>query len=193
VLVVDDDEGFRMLVRDVLLRAGIETEGAASGESALAMLEQSAPPLVILDVNLKGGCSGYEICRVLRERYRHDVSVLFVSGERRESFDRVAGFLIGGDDYLTKPFAPDELIARVRALLRRARGSELPLGLTVREHEILGLLAAGRNQKQVAAELVISPKTVGTHIERIFTKLGVHSRAEAVAMACRLELVGASV
>lgn len=117
--------------------------------------------------------------------------MIFLSGERTESFDRVAGLLVGADDYLVKPFDPDELAARVRAVLRRAQPSvPAPLqSLTRRELEVLRLLADGLDQRQIAAELVISAKTVGTHIERILGKLGVHSRAQAVALAYRDELL----
>lgn len=190
VLVVDDDLRLRALVVSILSDAGLATVEAASGAEALACAAKAQPALVVLDVSLPGGISGYEVCRALRERYEDAISVLFLSGERTESFDRVAGFLIGGDDYLTKPFAPDELTARVRSLLRRSR-SEAPSsrGLTAREREVLHLLSDGRTQKQIAAELVISAKTVGTHIEHILGKLGVHSRAEAVAVAYRDELV----
>lgn len=193
VLVVDDDDGMRTLVAALIGDAGYATVEAPCGASALAAMEKTRPALAVLDVSLPGGISGYEVCRVLRTRYGREVPVLFLSGECTESFDRVAGFLIGGDDYMTKPFAPDELIARVRVLLRRTGQAPPPLGLTGREHQVLRLLAEGSNQKQIAAELVISPKTVATHIERILGKLGVHSRAEAVAMAYRRDLLGAPV
>jgi DNA-binding response OmpR family regulator len=190
VVVVDDDASLRALVAEVLRAGGFEVVEAECGAEALAQAEAAQPALVVLDVSLPGGISGYEVCRALRERFGNEVPVLFLSGERTESFDRVAGLLIGGDDYLTKPFAPDELVARARALLRRTPSPARRLGLTAREHEVLTLLADGRTQKHIADELVISPKTVGAHIERILAKLDVHSRAEAVAMAYRLELIG---
>jgi DNA-binding NarL/FixJ family response regulator len=137
--------------------------------------------------------TGYAVCRELREEYGEALPIIFVTGERTEAGDRVAGLLLGADDYVVKPFDSDELLARVRRLLVRAdraawgngeqrRNSN---GLTEREHEILMLLANGAGQKAIAAELVLSPKTVATHIQRILAKLGVHSRAEAVAVAHR--------
>jgi DNA-binding NarL/FixJ family response regulator len=114
---------------------------------------------------------------------------MFVSGERTESYDRVAGLTIGADDYLAKPFEPDELLARLRGLLRRCGATSFVSPLTRREQEVLSLLADGLDQDEIARRLVISRKTVGSHIERILAKLGAHSRAEAVALAYKLQLV----
>jgi len=88
-------------------------------------------------------------------------------------------------DYLVKPFAPDELIARLRRLLARTSGKHENgrRALTAREEEVLKLLAGGLAQNEIAKELVISEKTVASHIERILAKLGVHSRAQAVTVA----------
>jgi|SRR5215211_1860575 len=118
-------------------------------------------------------------------------------GRAAGAFDRVAGLLIRADDYVVKPFDPDELLARIRAVLRRARpvgtaedvSSAADLQLTPREQEVLRLLAGGTRQLDIAGELFISPKTVATHIQRILGKLGVHSRAEAVALAHQRNLV----
>jgi DNA-binding response OmpR family regulator len=194
ILVVDDDDGLRLLMRTLLERAGFAVREAPTGEQALELAGRERPRLVVLDVRLPG-LSGYEVCRALRHAHGDGLPIVFVSGVRKESFDRVAGLLIGADDYLVKPFAPDELLARVRLLLRRSapaartRASEL----TGRELEVLRLLAEGLGPQEIAAYLVISPKTVGTHIEHIFGKLGVRSRAQAVALAFRQELVQAPV
>lgn len=187
VLVVDDDACCRALIVEILAGAGLATIQAGSGEEALASM-RGAPLLVVLDVSLPG-ISGYETCRRLREEHGPDLPVVFVSGERTESYDRVAGLLIGADDYIVKPFAPDELVARVRRLVRpqpppaeRGRRADL---LTRRELDVLSLLAEGSAQDDIAAALFISPKTVATHIEHILSKLGVNSRAQAVAVTYR--------
>ena len=189
ILVVGDEEGLRTSIAAVLGAAGFGVELAADGHEALAVAREHLVQAVVLDVCLPG-LSGYEVCRTLKEA-RPDLPILFLSGERVESFDRVAGLLIGGDDYLVKPFAPDELLARLRALLRRngAPARSGRNGLTRRELEVLRHLADGLGQSAIAELLGISPKTVGTHIEHIFQKLDVRSRAQAVAAAYRQRLV----
>ena len=135
--------------------------------------------------------SGYEICRELREEFGDGLPILFMSGLRTESLDRVAGLLVGADDYLVKPFAPDELIGRVRALIRRSRAgfsNGSAWGLTRREDEVLRLLASGLRQEEIASRLVVSHRTVGSHIQNTLRKMGATSRTQAVALACRRDL-----
>jgi DNA-binding NarL/FixJ family response regulator len=103
--------------------------------------------------------------------------------------DRVAGLLLGADDYLAKPFAFDELLARVRNLVDRRALPGLPADLTGRELSVLHLLSRGLNHNAIARELVISPKTVGTHVGHICEKLAVHNRIDAVSEAYRRRLL----
>jgi DNA-binding NarL/FixJ family response regulator len=195
LLIVDDDAAFRELVRSLLGRMGHPIVEAAGGEEALEAAFVERPSLVVLDVDLPGA-SGYEICRALRDVYGEDLPIVFVSGRRMEQLDLVAGLLIGADDYLVKPFPAAELLARVRRHLSRtprsANGGAGGARLTPREQEILDLLATGLDQRAIAERLVISPKTVATHIQRILGKLGVRSRAQAVAYAHRHGLVDAA-
>ena len=192
LLVVDDNDLFRGWVREVLERAGFEVAEAATADEAFASVEKAMPGLVLLDVRLRE-TSGYEIHRELNDRYAGSIPVIFISGERTESFDRVAGLLLGADDYLVKPVDPDELVARVRRSFRWKRSGNGHVSaptepfseLTIREREVLSLLADGMSTKQIANELVISPRTIGTHVQHIIGKLGVHSRAQAVAFAHR--------
>jgi DNA-binding response OmpR family regulator len=186
ILVVEDDEQLLAMLVELFERAGHTVEAVATGEDAVAAAHAARPALVVLDVQLPG-VSGYEVCRMLRREFGDGLPILFLSGERIEALDRVAGLLLGGDDYVAKPFAPDEMLARVRLLLRRngaATGGRLDV-LTSREREILDLLAAGLDQNAIAAQLVISPRTVATHVEHILGKLGVRSRTQAVALALR--------
>jgi DNA-binding NarL/FixJ family response regulator len=191
ILVVDDDPGSRLLMSSLLAQAGFSTAEARTGEEAVEWTRRSRPDLVLLDVRLPG-LSGYEICRQLRDEFRDEVEIIFVSGERTEALDRAAGLLVGADDYVVKPFSPDELLARVRARIGRSRRAAVSNGavLTRRELQVLRLLADGLGQKEIAAELVISSKTVGAHIQHILGKLEVHSRAQAVAQAYRQGLLG---
>jgi DNA-binding response OmpR family regulator len=188
ILVVDDEATVRGVVAEHLERGGWDVREAADGEAALEAAAHERPAAVVLDVRLPG-ISGWEVCRELRNRFGDGVAVLFVSGERVESMDRVAGFLLGGDDYLVKPFAPSELLARLDRAVRRVPADGGGSPLTRRELDVLRLLAEGRRQPEIARELVISQKTVGTHIEHILGKLRVHSRAEAVALAYRNRLI----
>ena len=192
ILVADGDADCRALVATLLARVGYATCEATTGYEAIAIASSARPRLVLLDVELPG-ISGYETCRELRDHFGDDLPLVFLSGTRVEPLDRIAGLLIGADDYIVKPFDPDELLGRVRSLLRRTNGggnngeqrhahSSLD-SLTAREREVLDLLAQGRSQGEIAGELFITPKTVATHIQHVLAKLGVHSRAQAIAVA----------
>jgi two-component system response regulator MprA len=187
-LVADADDADRAGLGRLLGEAGFDVVAVGSGDEALEAARTRPPCAVFLDVTLPT-LSGYEVCRALRDEFGWDLPIVFVSGARTESYDRVAGFLVGADDYLVKPYAPDELLVRLRRLLRRSASSAAASTLTLREREVLGLLADGRSQREIAERLVISPKTVGTHIEHIRKKLGARDRAHAVALAYRDELV----
>jgi DNA-binding NarL/FixJ family response regulator len=159
---------------------------AATAEHALTAVGSDLPDVAVLDVNLPG-TSGYALCRKLREEAPGSLRIMFLSGERVESYDRVAGLLLGADDYMTKPFAVDELVARLHALARRREGRVAPSAhpLSPREREVLALLADGLRHREIAERLVISRKTVGSHVEHILEKLGVRSGPQAVALALR--------
>jgi DNA-binding NarL/FixJ family response regulator len=183
ILVVDDDAAFRSLVVDLLGSAGFSTVEAASGEDALARARECAVDAALVDVVLPG-VSGYEVCRALKEE--RDIPVVLMSGEQTDPVNRVAGLLIGADDYVVKPFAPpDELLARIRRLVRTPVAPAEASTLSKREFEVLQLLADGLDQDEIAERLVLSPKTVSSHIQRVLGKLDVHSRAQAIAQAYR--------
>jgi len=191
ILIADGDASMRNELAALFEGAGFRTAHASNGHEALDILRAGRPAAAILEPALTG-VTGYEICRVLRDRYGDSIPIVFVSASRTESYDRVGGLLLGGDDYVPKPFAPDELVARVRRLIERGRASVPPSvasRLTKREREVLGLLAEGLTQAEIASKLVISQKTVGSHIERILSKLGVRNRTQAVALAFREDLV----
>jgi DNA-binding NarL/FixJ family response regulator len=184
VLIADADADARGALAHLLETAGYDVCQVASGDEAIALARERRPAVVILEVPLPV-LSGYEVCRRLKSEHGASLPVLFLSGERTETYDRVAGLLIGGDDYVTKPFAADEVLARVRRLQAASRplNAAVRNSLTPRESEVLGLLAQGHSQQEIAQRLDIRPKTVGTHIEHFMQKLGVHTRTQAVALA----------
>jgi DNA-binding response OmpR family regulator len=162
VLVVDDEPTIREIVVSYLERDGFKTLEAADGNRARELLESDPPDLVVLDLMLPG-TDGLELCRWIRSRSRLPVIMLTARGEES---DRIVGLELGADDYVTKPFSPRELTARVRTVLRRAepdatsedrlsydglvvdsgtrevtRGDE-PLRLTAREFDLLWFLAS---------------------------------------------------
>jgi len=121
ILVVDDDPAGRALLTNVLHRAGYRTLEAATGPEALATARATPPGAVLLDVTLPG-MTGYDVCRTLRDEFGEELPIIFVSGERTEPLDRVAGLLMGADDYVVEPFPAEELVARVRRPLARLTG-----------------------------------------------------------------------
>lgn len=122
VLVVDDDTTVTDVVSRYLRREGLAVESVGDGGAALERAAQHAPDLVVLDLMLPG-MNGVEVCRRLRELAPIPVIMLTARGEEE---DRIMGLNLGADDYITKPFSPGELTARVKALLRRANGSLSP-------------------------------------------------------------------
>jgi DNA-binding response OmpR family regulator len=162
VLVVDDEPIVRDVVVRYLRRDGFTTLEAGDGDSARQLIEQSEPQLVVLDVMLPG-TDGLELCRWIRTR--SDLPVILLTA-RGEEADRIVGLELGADDYVTKPFSPRELAARVRTVLRRSHGTgsareclvfgevELdgasrevtragePVTLTAREFDLLWFLAS---------------------------------------------------
>lgn len=119
ILAVEDDERIRSAVKLALEDEGWTVDEAESGEAAIEIFQRSNPDVVLIDIMLPG-IDGFELCRTLRRT--SDVPVVMVTA-RNDTHDVVAGLEAGADDYLTKPFAPKELSARIRALLRRARPS----------------------------------------------------------------------
>ncbi len=119
ILVVDDEPKMVRLVREILTAAGFEVLAACSGEQAIELVAQEQPDLVLLDILLSyGSLDGYQTARRLREF--SDVPVIMLTARARES-DLLEGFEAGADDYITKPFSAKELLARLQAVLRRAR------------------------------------------------------------------------
>jgi len=139
LLVADDDRDLRELIGFALTQAGFLVVKAVDGPSAVRLFDAEAPDLVVLDINMPGA-SGFQVCEAIRARSSVPVMMLTV---RSEEEDLVRALELGADDYLTKPFSPKTLLARIRALLRRAgmEGSQQPLAagriaLSLEEHTV---------------------------------------------------------
>jgi len=122
ILVVDDEPKLVRLVREVLTATGFDVMSTGSGENAVEMAALERPDLIVLDIVLSGAMDGYEVTRRVREF--SDVPIIMLTAKAREA-DLLRGFDSGADDYLTKPFSSKELLARVRAVLKRARREPL--------------------------------------------------------------------
>jgi DNA-binding response OmpR family regulator len=203
ILIVEDEPSIAEVVELYLRRAGYRVQTVRDGSTALEMLEQHLPDLLILDVMLPG-VDGFFILRWLRDR--SDAPVIFITS-RREEVDRIAGLELGADDYVVKPFSPQELVSRVRAVMRRfqreSANAEKPLtyneltidpqtrlvtlagheiSLTSREFDLLWLLARHPRQVFSRKQLLervwgvsdyIDPSTVTVHLRRLREKIEV--------------------
>jgi two-component system KDP operon response regulator KdpE len=177
ILVVDDEPKLVRLVREVLSASGFTVLTAHSGEQAVELAALEQPDLILLDIVLAGALDGYQAARRVREF--SDVPIIMLTAKARES-DLLRGFDAGADDYLTKPFSAQELLARLRAVLKRARRGEGALTeteivcgplrlelarhrvtlagrevhLTPTEYQLLRELAAHRNQVLLHSQLL---------------------------------------
>jgi len=200
ILIVDHDDASRLTAVQAAVRLGYDARPTPSADELLERLGGDRPSLAIVEVELQGPVCGLEVMLQLHERFGSDLPVILVSESRTDPLDRTAGLLLGADDYLAKPLDSGELTARVRRSLGRVaakgdkangngNGHRNEANLSPRELEILALLGTGRTQTEIAAALVISSKTVATHIQHILAKLGVNTRAQAVAAAFQRGLV----
>ncbi|MFN8025105.1 MAG: response regulator transcription factor [Acidimicrobiia bacterium] len=168
ILVVDDDIDLVDVVRSALEREGFAVDDAGDGETALTKIAGEAPELVVLDLGLPK-VRGLDVLRRVRED--NPVPVIVLSGMSDEA-DRIVGLELGADDYVVKPFSPRELVARVRSVLRRTRGTQtggrlefddLALDLTTREAWVRGeLVELRRREFDLLAFLCASPRQVFT-------------------------------
>jgi len=197
VLVVDCDRSTRALVGAQVARLGLDCSPVSSSEAALLAVESDEPALAVIAVELPG-LNGLGLLQALHDRYEN-LPVILTSSRHVDSVGRAAGLMLGADDYLVKPLDPAELLARMRRSLGRSDrlagkarpedGTSQTDDLSRREREILLLLADGKTEMEIANDLVLSPRTVATHIQNVLRKLGVHSRTQAVAAAYREGLV----
>ncbi len=204
ILVVDDDPRLRELVAIALERAGHRVITAADGQLALTHAAREAPDLIVLDIGLPE-MDGFEVCRRLRAR--SDVPILFLTA-RDDEIDRILGLELGADDYVTKPFSPRELVARVKAILKRsglvlapvARHGAItldrsahaclvgdrPVTLTATEFALLAELLPGqvRTKAQLVQALwgnsLVADRTLDSHLRNLRRKLAEVGGGDAV-------------
>lgn len=130
ILIADDDAQIRDVVRIALTQAGFTVAEAADGRAAMEMAESLSPALIVLDIGMPE-MDGLEVCRNLRKT--SEVPILFLTAQSDE-IDRVVGLELGADDYVAKPFSPRELVARVRAILKRGGVADAPVQMLRRGH-----------------------------------------------------------
>ncbi|CAM5435333.1 response regulator [Thauera sp.] len=201
ILLIDDAPDTVRMIAEALDEAGYTVLVATDGATALKRLERITPDAVLLDACMPG-MDGFETCRRLKQAAgMATVPVIFMTG-LAETERLVEGLSAGGVDYLVKPVVPDELVARLQAHLRVSRqmnaamqgrgetpvpaAPALPNPLTQREMDVLGWVARGKTNRDVAEILGMSPRTVNKHLEHIYEKLGVETRTAAVAQFARL-------
>jgi two-component system, OmpR family, alkaline phosphatase synthesis response regulator PhoP len=147
ILIVEDDPDIAQLVTRYLDKAGFSTERASTGRDALSAIASRPPDLLVLDLMLPH-VDGLEICRLVRSSAATEAMPIIMLTARAEESERIVGLELGADDYLAKPFSPNELVARVRALLRRAqRGATGPSSTDAKDRLVYGpvQLDAGRH------------------------------------------------
>ncbi|MBY5933190.1 response regulator transcription factor [Tateyamaria omphalii] len=206
LLVIDDDPHIRSVLRVALQQAGHAVDEAGDGAEGLTKARTGRYDLIVLDIGLPE-MDGLALCRALRQT--DETPVLFLTA-REDEIDRVLGFELGGDDYVTKPFSPRELVARIGAILKRARpGSRpdlargvlrldpsrhlcevagRPLTLTAREMEILAHLMARPDHVAARPALVdavyggavVSDRTLDSHLRNLRAKLAEAGCADAI-------------
>ncbi|MGQ0596205.1 response regulator transcription factor [Aquabacterium sp.] len=207
VLVVDDAPDTLRMLCDALADEGYTVLVARDGQQALARLDVVTPDAILMD-GVMPGLTGFETCQRIKNHAAWSaIPVIFMTG-LSETSDVVAGFEAGGVDYVVKPVRIEEVLARLATHVRNARAAREAIrvmqhgkalssdaapdhnrlseaALTPRETEVLGWLAKGKTNRDIADILGMSHRTVNKHLEHIFEKLGVETRAAAAALATR--------
>lgn len=200
ILVIDDEAKIRAHTAELLRLEGFDVTEARNGREGVEQARAVIPDLIVCDITMPE-MNGHRVLEALRTdaRMAH-VPFVFLTGWSEQE-DLRTGMNLGADDYLVKPVVPDDLIASVRARLRRAEiaaaaapkrtrpageatpAQLVPLGLTPREAEVLFWVARGKTNDEIATVLGIGLTTVKKHLESTYAKLGVENRTTAAAMA----------
>ena len=192
-LIVDDVPDNLALLSDALSDAGYTVLVATDGQAAIDSLQRVVPDIILLDAVMPG-IDGFETCqRIKQMASAQHVPVIFMTG-LTETEHVVKGFVSGGIDYVTKPIDPAEVLARAATHIRTARMITQAAKvveaspnldqyqLTPRETEVLDWVAKGKTNRDIGEILGMSPRTVNKHLEHIYVKLGVETRAAAAAL-----------
>jgi len=203
ILVVDDNPKY---LKDVLPKYDYDVVVAYNGLEALEILKakEHSFNLVILDIMMPK-LDGWEVLKNIRnDSHYKDIPIIMLTALDSEQ-KQVSGLKFGADDYIVKPFALPNLLARIEALLRRSHwvenkpkninlnlpdSSDNPISpLTLRELDVLKLVAQGSNNQEIAEKLVVREVTVKTHLNNVFKKLNVTNRTQAVLLAMQMNLL----
>jgi DNA-binding NarL/FixJ family response regulator len=200
ILIVDDDNTLQIALTRRLRAYGYNVINATSGAEALEKLGDQPVDVVVSDI-LMPEMSGFEFCRLLRERPSGQLVPFIFLSSLGELNDRVQGYEFGADDYLVKPFHSQELVAKIQGAVARnerlkqamdeaiksgeglADAEPDPLPLSPAEEKVFWEVVKGFTNKEIADNLYISPRTVQTHLSRIMTKLGFTNRSQIVRFA----------
>ncbi len=196
LLLVDDDPNLILLVKDYLEFRGYEVITAGNGQEALVAMDDFRPDLIICDVMMPE-MDGYSFVEKVREDSETSwIPVMFLSA-KGQSADRVRGLTTGADVYMVKPFEPEELVAQVESSLKHTerllhmQGGMLQptltldreVELTPTETRVIQLVSKGMSNREIAATLSVSQRTVESHVSNMLSKTGLHNRTELARWA----------
>ena len=193
LLLIDDDPNLILLVKDYLEFRGYQVFTATNGREGLKIVGQELPNMIICDVMMPE-MDGYAFIQEIRQNpYTDWIPVMFLSA-KGQSQDRVKGLNIGADVYMVKPFEPEELVAQVESTLKQAHRLmghshkktedspriQVPINveLTPTETRVVGLVAQGMSNREIAQQLQVSQRTIESHVSNMLNKTGLHNRTE---------------
>lgn len=197
VLIAEDEEKIRSLIRIYLEQNDYKVIAAKHGKQAFRLIQEHEPDLSVLDIMMPE-MNGLEVCKEVRklEQFQH-MPIIFLSS-LNEKQTIISGLEIGGDDYLTKPFDPNELVARINAILRRSKVKAAPVKkdpidfydeLTYQEVQIIHLMEKGYTNREIAETLYLTEGTVKVYNHQLFQKLNVKNRTQAIVLAKEMQLI----
>lgn len=192
VLIAENEERIRKLLNIYLEKNDYLVAEAKDGEEVLQLLNKMRPDVLVLDI-LMPKLTGIEVCKIVRkDPINQNLPIMFLSSLNEKAFI-IEGLEAGGDDYLTKPFDPNELVARVNAMLRRLKKNVddrfIYEALTSQEMNILLLMERGYTNKEIAHKLFLTEGTVKVYNHNIYQKLQVKNRTQAIVRAKEVALI----